>query len=119
MDSQAPPLHYPNSHDSTAEIYRPHRRDELYSPTLVNGGYPLPEYGEGSEPPQYDDSPEELEKAKKRVRNILIVRVMTSMFIALIVSLIVAGAVTKIQQGKSEDRSEETSVTNLGEKDVS
>jgi hypothetical protein len=113
MDSQAPPLHYPNAHDSTVEVYRT-RQDELYSPTLVNGGYPLPAYGEEQQPPEYQDTPEDIEKAKKRIRNILIVRVMTSVFIALIVSLIVAGAVTKIQQGKAKDRSEETSVTDLG-----
>ncbi|KAK0389050.1 hypothetical protein NLU13_2626 [Sarocladium strictum] len=107
MDSQAPPLHYPNSHESTAEVYRT-RQDDLYSPTLVNGGYPLPAYGEEPEPPQYQETPEELAKAKKRARNILVVRLLTSVFIALIVSLIVAGAVTKIQQGKTQDRSEET-----------
>lgn len=117
MDSQAPPLHYPNSSDSTAEIYRT-RQNELYSPTLCNG-YPLPAYAEEPEPPQYQDPPEDPDKARRRTKKILMIRVMTSIFIALIVSLIVAGAVTKVMQGKTKDRSEETFVTSLEAEDVS
>ena len=97
MDSQAPPSHYPNSHESTAVVYR--TRDDRYSPP-VSPRYQLPAYGDEGAPPEYETE-EDLEKLKAHRKKTLIIRVMTSIFVATLVSLIVAAAIARIQQGKT------------------
>lgn len=111
-DNQAPPVHYPSARESTAAVYRTREAgdgDALErNKTNGSGGsgsssYQLPAYGEESAPPDYQEDPEELAKKHAKERRTMAVRVISSVFVAMIVSLIVAAAVTKIQHARALD----------------
>lgn len=103
MDIQGPPLHYPNSHESTDEIYRT-RRSSPHTSTSSSPRYQLPAYAEEGAPPQYQEEDTSEKNGKRDGKRTILIRLLTSLFIAIIVALIVAAVFGKINevQGKKE-----------------
>lgn len=93
---QSPSNHYPNSQESTLEIFRTRN----FSVT-TNASSP-PGYHAERAPPRYQEATEaeagayETEEAARKARKIRWIRVASSIFIVTTVSLIVAGVVGKI-----------------------
>lgn len=97
---QSPPVHYPNSHDSTLEVFRT-RNFSLNEP------YP-PAYGAERAPPQYQEATEaeagdqETLEARAKARKTRYIRIGTSLFIVTTVALLVAGVAGKISGMKGD-----------------
>lgn len=102
MDAQGPPLHYPNSHESTDEIYRTRQSSRRSSPPVSPRHQP-PAYEEGA-PPQYqEEEAGEIKDEANRKRTVC-VRLLTSLFIVVIVALIVAAVFGRINEVKVDEK---------------
>ncbi|CAH0052607.1 unnamed protein product [Clonostachys solani] len=96
---QGPPQHYPNSHESTHEIYRTPNFSRNESPR-----YRPPAYGAGRPPPLYHEGTKDDETAKAKARKTAYLRLAGSFLIVVIISLIVAGVIGKIVITKRNDQ---------------
>ena len=101
---QSPPTHYPNSHDSTLEVFRT-RNFSLNEP------YP-PAYGAERAPPRYQEATEAEEgehdtaEARDKARKTRYIRILASLLIVTTVALIVGGVVGKIATSRELEREE-------------
>lgn len=104
---QSPPNHYPNSHDSTLEVFRTRN----FSVTTTASS--PPGYHAERAPPRYQEVTEaergehDTEEGQRKARKIRWVRIASSIFIVTTVSLVVAGVVGKINGMKAESGSGE------------
>lgn len=113
MDVQGPPISYPAPRLITPETRPVHDNDSdrdndtdsafraSDDSTLAESLPPSPRqppaYGEERAPPQYqeDEDPDDI-KARRKIRRTLCIRLLTSIFITVLVSLIVAAVVARI-----------------------
>lgn len=103
MDIQGPPLHYPNSHNSTAEIYRT-RHSSPRGSSQSSPRYQLPAYVEEGAPPKYQEEESKETKEKPDGKRTIFIRLLTSLFIVIIVALIVAAVCGKISDVKTDQK---------------
>ncbi|KAK5989868.1 hypothetical protein PT974_08130 [Cladobotryum mycophilum] len=108
MAMEGPPVRYPNL--STEDVYRAGESTLAGSTPPLSPRQELPVYPIEGGPPIYED--DELDakekaaraKAKSKVRKILLIRLLSSIFITVLVSLFVAAVVGRIENERALER---------------
>lgn len=119
MDAQGPPFRYPSLSDSTSNASDTRTRTSSTTTVQGSGSPPtsprqhLPAYGEDDDversapPPEYAESLEAEDNGKSLKKRVLLIRLLTSVFVTLLVALIVAAVVGKINEEKRLSKSPE------------
>jgi hypothetical protein len=105
MNPQGPPLHYPSRKESTADIYQP----QSSSTSSVNGP---PAYD--TTPPIYPSHPEK-KSSLLNINKTAAIRLASSVFVAVLVCIIVAAIIGRIESVQAREASKEAQ-EKLGER---
>lgn len=98
-NSQGPPLNYPSSPPPTFKPYRTPNFSRNESPR-----FRPPAYGAEGAPPLYQEAANIEEENGFKAKKIAVIRILSSIFIAVIIALIVAGVIGKITTMKKHEQ---------------
>lgn len=111
MEITGPPVRYPTSRISATEDAYRTSNDTTLAESIPSSPRQPPAYGAERAPPGYEEEidPSDI-KARRKRRRTLCIRLMTSIFITVLVSLIVAAVVARIHDSQfGRSSSNETS----------